>query len=138
MLAPVAGVLLSASPYVVGTDGVHLRRDDRRTESGGLVGRSCHGADELRRARDEGTDYATLSPVAPSPSKPGYGPALGANGLRNVLDGVPDGPPVYALGGVTPANAPRWLAAGSYGIALMGPVMRADDPAGLVRELTGH
>ena len=50
-------------------------------------------------AAGEGCDYATLSPIFVSASKPGYGPALGVGALR-------DAPlPVYALGGVDPSNA---------------------------------
>lgn len=88
-----------------------------------LLGRSCHSAAELRDAALEHCDYATLSPVFASASKPGYGPALGTAALA-------DGRlPVYALGGVTVANAGACLAAGAAGVAVMGAVMRAVDPA---------
>jgi thiamine monophosphate synthase len=39
---------------------------------------------------------------------------------------------VLALGGVTAGNAGEALAAGAEGVALMGAVMRAEDPAELV------
>ncbi len=89
-----------------------------------LVGRSCHSAAELAQARAEGCDWAFLSPVFPTASKPGYGPALGVEGLARLR---PLGPPVYALGGVGPADVPALLAAGAAGVAVMGPVMR--DPS---------
>jgi thiamine monophosphate synthase len=87
-----------------------------------LVGRSCHSAAELAQARAEGCDWAFLSPVFPTASKPGYGPALGVEGFARLR---PPGPPVYALGGVLPEHVPDLLAAGAHGIAVMGPVMRA-------------
>lgn len=100
-----------------------------------ILGRSCHNTDELRRASADGCDYVTLSPVAISESKPGYGPPLGPDGLRSLIGSVPDHPPVYALGGVTTDNAATWIGSGAHGIAVMGSVMRADDPAAICAEL---
>jgi len=43
---------------------------------------------------------------------------------------------VYALGGIeTPAQVAGCRAAGAAGVAVMGAVMRAGDPAALVRSL---
>ncbi|RZU33886.1 thiamine phosphate synthase [Blastococcus saxobsidens] len=89
-----------------------------------LVGRSCHSATELAAAAREGCDWVTLSPVFPTASKPGYGPALGLDGVAELAVGAP---PVLALGGVRPDDVAGCLAAGAHGVAVMGPVMR--DPA---------
>ena len=89
-----------------------------------VVGRSCHSAAELARARAEGCDHAFVSPVFLTASKPGHGPALGLAGLAEL---VPLGPPVYALGGIGPDDVAGCLAAGARGVAVMGGVMR--DPA---------
>ena len=116
--------------------GVHLPAGAPAfAEPGGLlVGRSCHGDVEVAAARDEGADYAFVSPVAESSSKPGYGPALGETGLRRLV-AVAEGLPLLALGGVTPENTARWRAVGASGIAVMGSVMAARDPAEMVRRL---
>lgn len=128
-------------------DGVHLRARDPfpHSQRPALVGRSCHGEEDLRRAADEGCDYVTVSPVAASGSKPGYGPALGVDGVRALLERAaylnPTAPRVLALGGVEAGAAHRWLEAGAHGVAVMGAIMRADDPADvaarLVAEVTG-
>jgi thiamine-phosphate diphosphorylase len=130
VLRPVAGTLLVASSGAAAADGVHLAADDPfPTPRAALVGRSCHRVVELANAAAEGCSYATLSPIFASASKPGYGPTLGESALG-------DPPlPVYALGGVTASNAGRCLAAGAAGVAVMGAVMRADDPARVVAEL---
>jgi thiamine monophosphate synthase len=127
VLAPVGGLLVraGASP----APAVHLAAADPFPgPRPGLVGRSCHSAAELDRARAEGCDWVMLSPFAATPSKPGYGPALGPAGLAALLAGR-TGPLVYALGGVRPDDVGACRAAGAYGVAVMGPVMR--DP-GLV------
>jgi thiamine monophosphate synthase len=45
---------------------------------------------------------------------------------------------VFALGGITAANAAQARAAGAYGVAVMGAVMRADDPGAVVAALLGE
>ena len=125
VLDPVGGLLVTAgaatSPAHPGA--VHLAAAEPFPDPRpALVGRSCHSAAELAQARAEGCDWAFLSPVFPTASKPGYGPALGVEGFARLR---PPGPPVYALGGVLPEHVPDLLAAGAHGIAVMGPVMRA-------------
>lgn len=135
VLEPTGGVLIAASPGVPAADGVHLRTTDELPHRRpGVLGRSCHSPAELNRANDERVDYVVLGPVAPTGSKPGYGPALGRTGLRRMLAGL-TGPLVYALGGVTVDNAADWLDAGADGVAVMGELMRAHDPAALASHL---
>jgi thiamine-phosphate diphosphorylase len=128
LLDPVGGVLVhSGLPRGAYADAVHLSaREAFPSPRPALIGRSCHSAEELARAGAEGCDYVLLSPVFPSASKPGYGPALGLDGFARL---VPGAPPAYALGGVLVDDVPGCLAAGAYGVAVMGPLMR--DP-GLV------
>lgn len=120
VLAPVEGVLILAGPR---GDAVHLSASDVfPTLRPSLVGRSCHDLREVRSAGEEGCDYVTLSPVFATASKPGYGPALGLQGLTTLTATAPS--PVYALGGVHPPDVADCLAAGASGIAVMGPIMR--------------
>ena len=95
-----------------------------------FVGRSCHSAAELARLTIE--DYVTLSPVFPSASKPGHGPALTPAGAAALNSPGP----WLALGGVdSPERAADCAAAGAAGVAVMGAVMRAADPARAVAGL---
>ena len=121
LLAPVGGTLVVAGS--VG-DAVHLAaRDGFPDPRPGLVGRSCHDAGEVAGAVAEGCDYVTVSPVFPSPSKPGYGPPLRPDGLATLV-AVARGTPVYALGGVRPGDVAACRGAGARGVAVMGPAMR--------------
>jgi len=97
-----------------------------------VIGVSAHAAPEVAAAAAAGADYVTLSPIFLTASKPGYGPALGvaAIGPASRL-----GIPVLALGGVGTASAATCLEAGASGIAVMGEVMRAEDPGATVRDL---
>ena len=116
-------------------DGLHLPGDvDRPSAWTGPISRSVHRPAELHRARREGAAHAYVSPVASTTSKPGYGPALGASGVRRLVDDAA-GLPLLALGGVTPENLTAWRAAGAAGVAVMGRVMGATDAADAVRSL---
>jgi len=133
ILTPAGGTLIMAGHAAIyaSPGGVHLAAAEpfpaRRPD---LVGRSCHDLAEVAAATAEGCDYVTVSPVFPSPSKPGYGPPLGPAGLTTLTR---SGPPAYALGGVRPADVATCRAAGAYGVAVMGGVMR--DPRSVAEYL---
>lgn len=130
LLAETGGVVVVASPPVEPGQNTHLTATEPPpAHRPPLLGRSCHDAGELRAAADEGCGYATLSPVFPTASKPGYGPALGVDALREPPL------PVYALGGVTSENAAACRAAGATGVAVMGAVMAAADPGRAASDL---
>lgn len=154
-----AGRLIVAGPDPLSGDAVHLAATDPLPDVElAVVGRSCHGVSDPdvpgpahRRPRELSTadavnegrsrpdgrirravDYVTLSPIYPTMSKPGYGPALGAAAAAGIAGEVP----WLALGGVDSASrAAECAAAGARGIAVMGGIMRATDPARAATEL---
>jgi thiamine-phosphate pyrophosphorylase len=124
----------------VGADGVHLGSDSTvqsiaaartRLGAGAILGVSAHAETDIAAARAAGADYATLSPIFATASKPGYGPELGSRALAQAAR---HGLPVLALGGVTSSRASECLRAGAAGIAIMGEIMRAADRAHGVRD----
>jgi thiamine monophosphate synthase len=131
LLHGIGGVLISSpGPGREMADGIHLGASDQ-AEGARVFGRSCHGAADLAEAAGEGCQWATLSPIFASISKPGYGPALGPG----ALSACPL--PVWALGGVDAGNAADCLRAGASGVAVMGSVLGSADPAGEVARLLG-
>jgi thiamine-phosphate pyrophosphorylase len=124
--------VISARRLLPGTAGVHLAAHQPVVAA--RHGRSCHDESQLRQAVSGGAAWVTLSPVAASRSKPGYGPALGVDGMARLAPAAA-GVPVYALGGIDATNAADFRAAGGHGVAVMGAVMRANDPATVISEL---
>jgi thiamine-phosphate pyrophosphorylase len=121
----------------VGAAGVHVQAAAqvapvRTLLADAVIGVSAHSVADVAAAAAAGADYVTLSPIFVTESKPGYGPALGTEALRAAAG---HGIPVIALAGVTAATAAACLAAGAAGVAVMGEIMRADDPARIVCDL---
>ena len=123
--------------------GVHLPQrlaapetvDRARNRLGddGLIGISAHSLEEATAAQTAGADYVTLSPVFLTESKPGYGPALGLDTLRAHSAALSI--PVVALGGIEPCNAESVRQSGAAGIAVMGGIMRAENPGAVMSAL---
>ncbi len=120
-------------------DGVHLPGGSDVAAARGLlgpaalVGLSVHSSVEAVRLPAEAADYVVAGPAFESASKPGYGPALGAGGIAAVAASTRC--PVVAIGGIDERNAAALLKAGAAGVAVMGGVMRAADPAAEVGSL---
>ncbi len=127
-----------------GADGAHLPANSvaiadarRLLGSSRLIGVSTHSAAEAADAAAAGADFAVFGPVWPPLSKPGYGPARGAESLGAACRAVA-GMPLYALGGVTvervealgaPSGAAAAFGGGRpAGLAVIGAVFGADNP----------
>lgn len=100
--------------------GLHLRGDQlhafkqRPLPAGVAVAASCHGIEELRRAEKIGCDFAILGAVSATASHPGA-PQLGWPGFAALREQV--SLPIYAIGGMSPADMPIARAHGAQGIA---------------------
>jgi 8-oxo-dGTP diphosphatase len=78
------------------------------------VGASCHDAGQLMQAVRLSADFATLSPLAVTASHPNASP-LGWAQFHAMVEAA--ALPVYALGGVSPAQLTQVQQAGGQGVA---------------------
>ena len=122
-----------------GVDGVHLPAGRDAAAARALLGPekilgvSIHTVTEAEAIDPALVDYALAGPAFETPSKPGYGPEIGRKGLADIAQG--SRVPVLAIGGINAARIAEVLASGAAGVAVMGGVMRAADPAQEVRAL---
>jgi thiamine-phosphate pyrophosphorylase len=123
----------------LGLAGLHLPAGSdpgparTRLGPGALIGVSAHDTASAWEAARLGADYVTLSPIFLTDSKPGYGRTLGLDALAAACRVLPC--PVLALGGIDAETLGPCLAAGAAGAAVMGGIMRAQDPAAACRDL---
>lgn len=78
------------------------------------VAASCHDAGELAHAERLGVDFAVLGPVRATESHPGAAP-LGWDRFSQLREGV--SLPIYALGGMKPADVATARRHGGQGVA---------------------
>jgi 8-oxo-dGTP diphosphatase len=102
----------------VGADGLHLKAataalHDVRPDVE-LLSVACHSQKELRHALALGADMVLLAPVQPTVSHPEAAP-LGWQQFASMAQGLPM--PIFALGGVGPADLPQARAHGAWGVA---------------------
>ncbi|SBT47755.1 thiamine phosphate synthase [Micromonospora auratinigra] len=74
-----------------------------------------------------GASYLGVGPCHATDTKSGLPDPIGPAGVRAVAAAVPV--PVIAIGGVTAASVPALRAAGAYGVAVVGALSGAADPA---------
>ena len=103
-----------------GADGVHFTARQLMTLAarprGIMAAASCHDADELARAMAHELDFAVLGPVKPTASHPQAMP-MGWQRFSELARGT--SLPIYAIGGLRPADLEDAWRAGAHGIAMI-------------------
>jgi thiamine-phosphate pyrophosphorylase len=129
-------------------DGVHLPADgidprrvrallDARDRATTTLGLSVHSLGEIRALGRE-VDTVQFGPVFETASKRRFGPAQGLGMVGHAVEvaqALACVPRVVAVGGIVPGNVESVLDAGANGIAVIGAVMGAADPAAAARAL---
>jgi thiamine-phosphate pyrophosphorylase len=122
-------------------DGVHVGPDDLPVEvirrcapSGFLIGVSTDDPETARRAESNGASYIGCGAVFGTTSKKEVaGEWIGLGGLREVAAAVSI--PVIAIGGIDSRNVAEIPSTGAAGIAVIGAIMTAPDPAAMTQQL---
>lgn len=124
----------------VGADGVHVGDDDLPVEvarrllgPAAVIGATARDPASARRAADAGATYLGVGPAYATQTKSGLPDPIGAGGVAAVAAAVDV--PVVAIAGVTVAQVPELLDAGAWGVAVVGAIYDAADPAAATVEL---
>ena len=125
----------------IGADGAHVGREDppvaeTRALLGpqAIIGASCYG-DVARAvaAEQEGADYVAFGTPFPSPTKTSKRTDISLDIFQAAKRRVHC--PVFAIGGITLANARQVIDAGADGIAVVSGVFGAPDVEAAARAL---
>lgn len=110
-----------------GIGGIHLNSRNPFAPDGweGRLSRSIHSLEEISGVTE---DYAFISPVFPSISKPGYSGNFTLEEVSRWLT-----PGIFALGGVTAEKLPLLEDAGFAGAAILGAAWRREIDRGAFR-----
>lgn len=122
-------------------EGLHmplwLLRDMTKEEKKafGILGASCHSAEDAVEAERLGCTYITAGHVFDTDCKRGL-PGRGLDFLKDVCKSVSI--PVYAIGGICKTNYAKVRLAGARGACIMSGLMRCEDVGKFMEELTNE
>ena len=121
-------------------DGVHLGVADlplaiaRRIAGPGVVlGFSPETVEQAIAATAAGADYIGVGPVFVTHSKDDAAPPIGLAGVADFA--VTVGVPTIGIGGITAETAADVVRAGAAGVAVIGAILRSNDPRAAARRL---
>ncbi|MEH0823689.1 MULTISPECIES: thiamine phosphate synthase [unclassified Micromonospora] len=117
----------------VGADDLPVAAARRVLGPDAVLGATAREPVGARAAVDAGASYLGVGPCHSTTTKSGLPDPIGPDGIRAVAEAV--GVPVIAIGGVTAATVPALRAAGAYGVAVVGALSLAADPAHTTAEL---
>ena len=126
-------------------DGVHLGQHDMPVQEareflghGFIIGGTANTLDDVRRLHRASADYIGAGPFRFTTTKEGLAPILGLEGYAQLVADMEAEHirlPLCAIGGITLADIPALLATGVKGVAVSGAVLRADNPADMMRRM---
>lgn len=126
---------------ITGADGVHLGQEDGalapvRALLGpdAVIGRSTHNPEQALEAFREQADYIGFGPLFPTGTKPGR-PAIGLEGIASVRSQLPEGFPVFCIGGINGDTLPHVLKAGAARVVIVSWLLTHPDITGTAAAL---
>jgi thiamine-phosphate pyrophosphorylase len=118
---------------LAGADGVHVGQEDLEVEqarevvgAGKWVGISTHNAEQFQVAAATSADYMAVGPVYPTGSKENPDPVVGVEFVRQAR--TMTNKPIVAIGGITLETAAEVIDAGADAVAVIGDILRAENP----------
>jgi thiamine-phosphate pyrophosphorylase len=129
-----ATLIINDSPQIAlesGADGVHLGLKDypiaearKLLGKNAIIGGTANTQLQALQLVTEACDYIGLGPWKLTQTKDNLSEILGEAGIKKVLD-LHLKTPVIAIGGIIPADIPKILSLGIYGIAVSSGIVAA-------------
>lgn len=98
-----------------------------------IIGLSVECIQDAVNANELDVDYIGISPVFGTPTKTDTAPALGLNGVQEIVKVSRH--PAVGIGGINKTNAAEVISAGAEGISVVSAIMSAIDPKESALEL---
>lgn len=98
-----------------------------------IIGLSVECIQDAVNANELDVDYIGISPVFGTPTKTDTAPALGLNGVQEIVKISRH--PAVGIGGINKTNAAEIISAGAEGISVVSAIMSAIDPKESALEL---
>nr|WP_297163958.1 thiamine phosphate synthase [uncultured Dysgonomonas sp.] len=98
-----------------------------------IIGLSVECIQDAVNANELDVDYIGISPVFGTPTKTDTAPALGLNGVQEIVKISRH--PAVGIGGINKTNAAEVISAGAEGISVVSAIMSAIDPKESALEL---
>lgn len=121
-----AAIAIDADGIHVGQDDLDMRLVRDRVGTEMILGISVETPQLARDVDATIADYVGAGPVFPTGTKPGHKPAIGFDGLAEIVRATPL--PVVAIGGLKTGHAAPVFAAGARGMAVVSAICGRADP----------
>jgi len=129
----------------VNSHGVHLGKEDTdlvmaREILGNakIIGATANTFEEIQKAVKHSCDYIGLGPLRYTGTKDKLSPILGFDGIQTILNSIKENritSPVFAIGGIKPADINELLQAGVFGVAMSSFITNSNEKIKLIKEL---
>jgi thiamine-phosphate pyrophosphorylase len=123
-----------------GADGVHLGKEDipvkyarKLLGKNKIIGGTAHSIKEAVQREKEGADYIGFGHIYLTHSKIKTDKPKGTAYLKKIVQKIRI--PVLAIGGINPANIKEVMKTGVHGAAVIGAVVKSNNPVKAVKEL---
>lgn len=124
-------------------DGLHIGQEDeapalvaQRLPQEFIFGGTANSLEEIRHYTGVPMTYFGVGPLRLTATKAKLKPVLGFDGYETLIKGMSSGVPVFAIGGIVPADVVPLLEAGVYGIAVSGAIFHEQHREAAIRSFT--
>ena len=127
---------------IVDADGVHLGNEDIAIKEARkllgkrkIIGATAHSLREAIKAQNDGADYIGFGHIYTTYSKIKNTKPKGLKLLKKVVSSI--NIPIFSIGGIDLTNATDVIETGVFGIAVIGAVVKSDNPVQTIKKLKG-